>query len=158
VNELPGTNEKINIKDFSIGYFGSSSKVSLESCHTKVLHYQVYKKLSQTSKKRKFDDSYNYPVKVVVVNPKKIERAVEVSGGRVRGSCGAAYFAKNGKLFAFHVESLDDGDDVSLSNSITGRSHHSHSVGLVLCRLPKFLAWYNEHFHERLSFDSISNG
>jgi hypothetical protein len=140
-NELPTSGVKIGIKDFPVGLVivGSETKVILDSFHTKVSNYQVFSG-SVVSKKRKFGVAKTKPATVV-------ERAVLVVGGRVRGSCGAAYFGINGKVLAFHNESVDDGrEEVSLSNSYNSdRSHTSYSIGLVLCRLPKFKAWYNDN-------------
>ena len=64
--------------------------------------------------------------------------AVKVEGGRTTGSCGGLYFTRSGKVFAFHERSFNDiMDDGSI------QSHHSKSVGYVLCRLPNFMKWYN---------------
>ena len=62
---------------------------------------------------------------------------------RICASCGAAYFNVSGKVVAFHIESIDDGEEISSYNS--DRSHPSFSVGLVLCRLPNFRNWYNHN-------------
>ena len=139
-HELPAAGIKIGIKDFPVGLIsvGSVTKVTLDSFHTKVSKYQVFSD-SAVPKKRKYS----------VVNSKPapaVEQAIQVIGGRVTGSCGAAYFHVNGKVIAFHQESVDDGrEEVSTSNSRTSnRSHKSYSIGLVLCRLPKLCAWYNE--------------
>lgn len=140
-HELPASGVKIGIKDFPVGLVsvGSVTKVTLESSHTKVSNYQVFSD-SPVTKKRKFA--------VTTTKPEaEVERAIQVVGGRVTGSCGAAYFGMNGKVVAFHKESVDDGrEEVSLSNSYTSDcSHTSYSVGLVLCRLPIFKAWYNDN-------------
>eukprot|EP01039_Chlorochromonas_danica_P010831 gene10831-12041_t len=140
-HELPASGVKIGIKDFPVGLVsvGSVTKVTLDSFHTKVSNYQVFSD-SAVTKKRKFAVTKTKPATAV-------ERAIQVVGGRVTGSCGAAYFGMNGKVVAFHKESVDDGrEEVSLSNSYTSdRSHTSYSIGLVLCRLPKFKAWYNDN-------------
>ena len=86
--------------------------------------------------------------KFVVVKTKPataVERAIQVVGDRVTGSCGAAHFHANGKAVAFDMESVDDGrEEVSVSNSYNSdRSHTSYSIGLVLCRLAKFKDWYD---------------
>jgi hypothetical protein len=144
--ELPASGVRISIKDFPVGLVtvGSVTKVTLDSFHTKVSNYQVFAD-SVVSKKRKFGVAKIKP-------PPVVERAIQVVGGRVTGSCGAAYFGINGKVVAFHKESVDDGrEEVSVSNSYTSdRSHTSYSVGLVLCRLPKFRAWYNQNFGDTL--------
>lgn len=142
-NELPVKNDKIGIRDFPIGLVSSfsSNKLTMQSFHTKVSQYEQYVPVNASSKKRKRNSGRVVDIKP----PKAIERAIQVVGGRVKGSCGAAYFSTNNKVVAFHEESLDDGSDsVSVSNSYTSdRSHTSYSVGLVLCRLPTFKQWYN---------------
>lgn len=139
--ELPEKNVKIGVRDFPVGLLTvgeSSTKISLQSFHTKVSHYEMFiESPALVGKKRKF---------AVVKNraPATDERAIQVVGGRVKGSCGAAYFSESGKVVGFHVQSIDDGDEASVSNTYTSdRSHTSFSVGLVLCRLPKFRIWYN---------------
>lgn len=140
-HELPVSGVRIGIKDFPVGLVsvGSVTKVTLDSFHTKVSNYQVFSD-SAVSKKRKFAVTKTKPAT-------SVERAIQVVGGRVTGSCGAAYFGVNGKVVAFHKEIVDDGrEEVSVSNSYTSdRSHTSYSVGLVLCRLPKFKVWYNDN-------------
>ena len=55
----------------------------------------------------------------------------------------------NNKVVAFHVnlKRLDDGaDEVSISSLYTSdQNRTSYSRGLVICRLPKFKAWYNQN-------------
>lgn len=139
--ELPQKGVRIGIKDFPVGLLtvGSISKITVDSFHTKVCHYEANPGSAGTLKKRKFG-----------VAPAKFrrdidERYVLVRGGRVKGSCGAAYFCHSGKVFAFHNSSVDDGqEEVSVTNSyLSDRSHNSYSCGLVLCRLPVFKAWYD---------------
>ena len=142
-NELPTQNERIGIRDFPVGLMTSmfSEKITLQSFHSKVAQYEVFKPMDHHSRKRKFTGA-----RVVAKKPARAsERGLLVRGGRVKGSCGAAYFAPNGKVAAFHVESVDDGSDcVSESNSYTSdRSHESYSRSLVLCRLLKFKQWYD---------------
>ena len=136
-HELPAKGIKIGIKDFPVGLLtvGSVTKVDLDSFHTKVYNYQVLSH-SAVSRKRKYAVVKTKPEAVV-------ERAIQVVGGRVTGSCGAAYFHANGKVIAFHEESVDDGrEEVSVSNSYNSdRRHTSYSIGLVLCRLAKFKDW-----------------
>jgi hypothetical protein len=140
--ELPKKGMKIGIKDFPVGLItvGSITKITLDSFHTKVCHYETVVGPPTASKKRKIGSVTSSKRPQIVE-----ERAVQVVGGRVKGSCGAAYFCPNGKVFAFHNASVDDGQDVvSITNSYTSdRSHNSHSIGLVLCRLPIFKAWYD---------------
>lgn len=143
-DQLPVKNDKIGIRDYPVGLLTplSSDKITMQSFHTKVAQYEAFVPINASSKKRKFTSG-----RVVDARPARpLERALQVVGGRVKGSCGAAYFAPNGKIVAFHVESLDDGSDsVSASNSYTSdRSHTSYSRGLLLCRLPKFVLWYND--------------
>lgn len=140
-HELPVKGIKIGIKDFPVGLVtvGSVTKIDLDSFHTKVSNYQVFSD-SAVSRKRKFNVVETKPATAV-------ERAIQVVGGRVTGSCGAAYFHANGKVVAFHKESVDDSrEEVSTTNSYhSDRSHTSYSVGLVLCRLPKFKDWYDNN-------------
>ena len=146
-HELPVCGGIVGIKDFPVGWLlvDSVTKVTLESTRSKVSNYQVFSG-SVVSKKRKFGVTETKP-------ETEVERAVQVAGGRVRGSCGAAYFAVNDKVFAFHIESIDDGrEDANTNNSFTSdRSHVSCSIGLVLCRLPKFKAWYNDTFRTTIA-------
>eukprot|EP01038_Epipyxis_sp_PR26KG_P013136 gene13136-17603_t len=135
-HELPAGRVKIGIKDFPVGLAEFVTKVTLDSFHTKISNYQVFSD-SVVTKKRKFAVTKTKPATAV-------ERAIQVVGGRVTGSCGAAYFGVNGKVVAFHKE--NGREEVSLSNSYSSdRSHTSYSVGLVLCRLSKFKAWYNDN-------------
>lgn len=145
--ELPVKNDTradlIGVRDFPVGLLTalSSDKLTVQSFHTKVAQYEVFTPVTASTKKRTFKGG-----RVVQSRPpKSVERALQVVGGRVKGRCGAAYFAGNGKVVAFHVESLDDGSDsISESNTYTSdRSHTSFSRGLVLCRLEKFRVWYN---------------
>jgi hypothetical protein len=142
--------DRIGIKDFPVGLnvVGSVCKVSLDSFHTKICHYEVYLD-SNVGKKRKFAVVKSRPQTLIS------ERAVQVVGARVKGSCGAPYFNCNGKVIAFHVESVDDGEDASATNSYNSDwSHTSHSIGLVLCRLPKFMAWYENNAPDKALFTS----
>jgi hypothetical protein len=149
-DELPAKNDRIGIRDFPVGiamFCDSTKTITIGSSHTKVYQYEVFTPISTVasskSKKRK---RTNNVVDSRPQIPDDQKRALTVVGGRVKGSCGAAYFEPNNKVVAFHVESLDDGSDVvSISNSYTSdRSHTSYSRGLVICRLPKFKAWYNQ--------------
>ena len=146
-NELPIKNGSkgdlplIWSRDFPLGLDSSmsSTKVSLQSAHTNVVQYEEFASISTRNKKRKY-------VPVIKCRPvTQLERILLVQGGKVNGRCGAVYFARNGKVVAFHVNSIDDGtNDVTKSNSITSfRSHYPFSRGLVLCRLSKFMKWYN---------------
>jgi hypothetical protein len=145
-HELPVKNNKIGERDFPVGLVTSfsSRKLNIQSFHTKVYQYDIFKQINTSTKRRKGNSG-----RVVDEKPiRPTERALLVVGGRVKGSCGAAYFAQNNKVVAFHVESLGDGawgeDIVSESNSYASdRSHTSFHRGLVLCRLPKFIAWYS---------------
>lgn len=139
-NELPLKNDCIGIHDFPVGLFtsGTANAIVQQSFRTKVSTYELVKASKSKIPKKK---------RVVKKRPKKRLhsefRAIQVVGGRVKGSCGAAYIASNGKVVAFHVESLDDGDSVSIANSYSSeRSHTSFSRGLVLCRIPSFMNWY----------------
>lgn len=135
--ELPVKNARIGIRDFNIGVFTVqiAATISMQSFHTKVSHYDYLPEKNKKRKYKVFDDEVPLP----------INKTIHVVGGRVGGSCGSPYFAPNGKVVGFHIESVDDGrDTVSVSNSYTSdRSHTSFSVGLVLCRLTKFKEWYD---------------
>jgi hypothetical protein len=151
-NELPAKNDMIGIRDFPIGlavFFDSTKTITVESFRSKVLQYEIFKPISTVAPSK--NKSYKRKRNVVYFRPPipdDQKRALTVVGGRVKGSCGAGYFEpNNNKVVAFHVESLDDGvDEVSISNSYNSdRSHTSYSRGLVICRLPKFKAWYNQN-------------
>jgi hypothetical protein len=77
--------------------------------------------------------------------PPEEECMVNVRGKRVLGSCGAPYFAENGKVFAFHVGSINNADTEDMKTS-TGHSHTSYSEGRVLARLKSFTAKYPHLF------------
>jgi hypothetical protein len=114
----------------------SSSKVSLQSTHTKVSQYEAIMKDNGKKMKKAIGE-----FKVVKSLPIQVEPVIQVVGGRVKGCCGGAYFNSSGKVVAFHKESLDDSDETSATSS-----HTSYSAGYVLCRLPKFKGWYNRRF------------
>lgn len=155
-NELPSKNVRIGIRDFPIGLLiaNSSTKITIESCHTKVSHYEEFQKTSSqppTKKAKLILPVVDYPT-----IPSSDERIIQVIGGRVKGSCGAGYFAPNNKIVAFHYESVDHGEELSITNSYTSdRSHTSYSHGLVLCRLPKFKVWYNKEIADALGIAAI---
>jgi hypothetical protein len=123
----------------------SVTKAYLDSFHSKVFNYQVFSN-SAVSRKRKFNVVKTKPVTAV-------EGALLVVGGRIPGSCGAAYLHVNGKVVAFQKESVDDGrEEVSVSNSYhSDRSHTSCSTGLGLCRLPRFKDWYDNSISRTVS-------
>ena len=89
-DELPAGGVKIGIKDFPVGLAKFVTKVTLDSFHTKISNYQVFSD-SVVTKKRKFAVTKTKPATAA-------ERAIQVVGGRVTGSCGAAYFGVNGKV------------------------------------------------------------
>lgn len=150
-NELPAKNDRIGIRDFPVGLamlLDSTKEISVESFGSKVYQYEVFVPISTVAPSK--SKSRKRKRNVVVFRspiPDYQKRALTVVGGRVKGSCGAGYFEANNKVVAFHVESVDDGsEEVSVSNSYTSdRSHTSYSRGLVICRLPKFKAWYNQN-------------
>ncbi len=143
-DELPikigSKGDRIWIRDFHSSL--SSDTITLQSIRSKVAQYEAFTSMTTRRDKRKFQHIEVHKF----LRAKPLKRALLVVGGRVKGSCGAAYFASNGKVVAFHVESLDDDtDDVSESNSYSSdSSHYSFSRGLVLCRLPKFMNWYED--------------
>mmetsp|Transcript_31196 Transcript_31196/g.40132 ORF Transcript_31196/g.40132 Transcript_31196/m.40132 type:complete len:240 (-) Transcript_31196:147-866(-) len=135
-SELPNKSDKVGVRDYPIGLnmSQSSSKISLQSTHTKVSQYEAIMK--DNRKKMKTLGVF----KVLKSLPTQVEPVIQVVGGRVKGCCGGAYFCSSGKVVAFHRESLDDADETSAS------SHTSYSTGYVLCRLPRFKLWYNQRF------------
>jgi hypothetical protein len=66
--------------------------------------------------------------------------AIIVSSGLPIGSCGAPYLNSARKVVAQHIESCDDSEQGS-----NERSYNAWSRGYVLCRLPKFMKWYEEN-------------
>ena len=123
VHELPKKGIRIGIKDFPAGLvtIESVTEADLDSFHSKVFNYQVFSN-SAVSRKRKFNVVKTKPVTAV-------EGALLVVGGRIPGSCGAAYFHVNGKVVAFQKESVDDGfEEVNLSNSYLSDRSHNHIV------------------------------
>ena len=139
-NELPARRECIGIKDFPVGMLStaSSTKLTVASTNVKIQQYEPRK---QNNSRRKLtnkftvvaDDSYDATTADVV------EDVIVVSCGRVMGSCGAPYFAANGKVVAFHFESVDETPE---NSSVGSTSHISYSHGYVLCRLPQLYDWY----------------
>jgi hypothetical protein len=116
----------------------SGDEICLRSVRTKVSSYGILKDPTQTKKRKRVHKVHD------VAPSAPPEKSVLVDGGRVKGCCGAPYFSDNGSVFAFHTESIDDGEGVSETNSLTSdRSHTSFSSGIVLCRTSKFKEWYN---------------
>ena len=132
--DLPAERDEIGIRDFPVGLLTSSSttKLKVSSTHTKVCWYEP-----------RGDKKSDGPFKGIHIlaqgtkrKPIKPEAVVRVERGRVVGSCGAPYFWRD-LVFAFHFESVNDHDGSS------AHSHVSYSMGYVLCRLPKFMKFYN---------------
>lgn len=138
----PGTREPLGIKDYPVGFIDSSSTSKLEvmSVFAKFCYYE--ERLPENGRTRKGSVLFSVPVvkdadALAQMSP-AIEDVIMVDGGRATGSCGAPYFNLRGEVVAFHVESVNDGDEKSSSRD----SHVSYSHGYVLCRLPSFVSWY----------------
>jgi hypothetical protein len=144
--ELPGKHEVVTINDFPVGLIDSESTTVLEVNEqaARVVRYEFrFPAAKQSSSKKPKLQSTTFQVVpddafVPVSYPSDV---MVVSGGRIRGSCGAPYFASCGKVAAMHFESVNDDDGSSNVSS----SHVSYSHGYVLCRMPHFVAWYNAH-------------
>jgi hypothetical protein len=144
--ELPLERSVVGVKDFTSGMFevGSSTKLTVQSVSTKVCQYEP-----RASDCMDLSSVMHIPVirhgEVAPPQVARTEDTIMVSGGRVYGSCGAPYFAENGKVVAFHVRSLDDSPEhlgPSTRSQSSNRSHVSYSHGYVFCRLPDFVAWH----------------
>jgi hypothetical protein len=138
-DELPPENSDIAIKHFPVGLIDSSSVAHLRvvSARERLICFspRLSSNVSSAAKKRKLIE----PLKFTITdNPSEIIVQVAdvafASNGLSRGSCGAPYFVLNNKVFAFHVESVDDVD----VNSSSG-SHQSFCHGYVICRLPSLM-------------------
>jgi hypothetical protein len=144
--ELPGKYEDIIINSFPVGLIDSESTTVLEvnEQSVRVVRYEFrFPAAKQSSSKKPKLQSTTFPVVPddAFVPGSYPPDVMVVSGGRVRGSCGAPYFASCGKVAAMHYESVnyDDG-----SSSISS-SHVSYSHGYVLCRMPHFVDWLTVH-------------
>ena len=141
--ELPPENSKIAIKHFPVGLIDSSSVAHLRvvSSNEKLNFFSPRlssSAVSSAAKKQKLIGPLKFtitdnPSEIVV----KVADVAFVSNGLSRGSCGAPYFALNNKVFAFHVESVDDCADMN-AHSNSG-SHQSFCHGYVICRLPSLM-------------------
>ena len=133
--KLPNKNASIKILDFPSGLLtsSSSSKVIVD---THVCTLWLYERPLN-------DETLSTVYKIVDVpahNNVSANSVVLVRGGRPSGSCGAPYFTEGGQVFAFHVDSINDFDEM-----MSNHSHASYSKGYVLCRLPEFLKWYESY-------------
>jgi len=135
-DELPLENSDIAIKHFPVGLIDSNSVAQLRviSMKEKVLYFTP--RLHPPSSKKQKVGQMKFTVTdnaAEIVQP--VADVAFVTNGLSRGSSGAPYFALNNKVFAFHIESLDD----AIENSTSG-SHQSYCHGYVLCRLPSFMS------------------
>ena len=137
-DELPKAREQVGIRDFQVGNFTSKSENKLDVCSSGPVKVAGYE--NRVSPPPSPESPHPKRVKVVQELPVLVEDAVKVEGGRTIGSCGGPYFTRSGKVFAFHERSFNDTMDDDL---MSVQSHHSISVGYVLCRLPNFMKWYN---------------
>jgi hypothetical protein len=146
--ELPPERQAIGVKDFAVGLYevGSSTKLQVGSTSCKVVHYEP-----RESPNRDNRSGFHVPLLpdgIPISRQDRSEDTIMINGGRVYGSCGAPYFAENGKVVAFHVRSLDDAPEPSSHSTrshTSSRSHVSFSQGYVLCRLNDFVNWYRAH-------------
>ena len=149
-NELPEKRGIIGIRDYEVGMFSTDSRTKLEDASSGVIKVAGYEnRVTPPSSPGHLAKK----VKVVENYEPQIEDSIVVEGGRVSGSCGAPYFATNGKVVAFHVRSINDASNDSVSQD----SHLSKSVGLVLCRLPVFWAWYESNVVPSQNSSNSSN-
>ncbi len=129
-----GQSRVVGVRDFPAGLIDSCHHLTVGSMKAKIWNYSA-PFASQPTKKLRLEDQF----------PLENECMVNVRGGRVLGSCGAPYFADNGKVFAFHVGSMNDADSEDAMTS-TGHSHASYSEGRVLVRLKSFTSTYSYLF------------
>jgi hypothetical protein len=128
-----GQSVVVGIRDFPAGLISSFSRLTVASTQGKIWNYSS-KVTPQTGvKKLRLADQF----------PPSEQNMINVCGGRVAGSCGAPYFASNGKVIAFHVASVNDADSADAKSS-NGHSHTSYSEGHVLARLAVFTS---KHAH-----------
>ena len=117
----------------------SAAKLSVLSVLAKVSMYEC--RLQPRPASMTGDTSFSVPVvKSALRTIDTDEVVIMVSGGRVKGSCGAPYFNLRGEVVAFHFESVDDSESETSAHS----NHVSYSHGYVLCRLARFMSFYNE--------------
>ena len=141
-DELPPDNSEIAVKHFPVGLIDTSSVALLQVVSTTQRLYFYSPRLPPPTPppptKRQKPSSITFTITDNASEIVKLTADVAfVSYGLSRGSCGAPYFAGSNKVFAFHVESVDDVME-SKSNSSSG-SHQSYCNGYVLCRLPSFM-------------------
>lgn len=123
---LPLKNDRIKIYDFPLISFTDACILNEPLCSTtKVSTYELWKDPKRTKPKKKRVVKKRPPPR-----PQSDYRAIQVVGEPVVSGCGAIYIASNGKVVAFHVQTLDDGIFPSISR------------GLVVCRIPSFMNWY----------------
>lgn len=125
---------RVGIRDFPSGVFESSSHVKVGSWHGKVWTYSA-----------PHDSNPIKKLRLVPQFASKVRSVVYVRGGRTLGSCGAPYFTDCGKVFAFHVGSINDADTEDMKTS-SGHSYTSYSEGRVLARLKSFTDKYSHLF------------
>jgi hypothetical protein len=146
--ELPQENSDISIKHFPVGLISSSSVAELRvvSANEKIIFFAqllLCAPVLSTKKKSKIEDNMKFSV---TKNPTDIVTLIKdiafVTNGLSKGSCGAPYFSINNKVFAFHVESVDDAVNDNLKSKSSATSHQSYCNGYVLCRLDSFMKAY----------------
>lgn len=136
--ELPASDDDVvGVRDFPVGLLDSLNHLKVGRMSAKLWTYSTpFEPSNPPSKKLCLVDEFPSGL---------VECMVNVRGGRVLGSCGAPYFAENGKVFAFHVGSINDADHEDMKSS-SGHSHASYSEGRVLVRLRSFTAKFSHLF------------
>lgn len=132
--DVAGQSRIVGVRDFPAGLIDSSGHLTVGSMNGKIWNYSA-PFAPHPTKRLRLEDQF----------PSENECMVNVRGGRVLGSCGAPYFAENGKVFAFHTGSINDADSEDAMTS-RGHSHTSYSEGRVLARLRSFTAKYAHLF------------
>jgi len=130
-HDVAGQSRVVRVRDFPTGLIDSRGHLTVGSMYAKIWNYSA-PFVSHPSKKLRLEDQF----------PSENECMVNVRVGRVLGSCGAPYFAQNGKVFAFHVGSINDKN----AKTFTGHSYESYSAGRVLARLKSFTDRYPHLF------------
>lgn len=136
--DLPTVGAVIGIRDYPIGLISVFSIQNVQEESSKCECYSYSSKIIENVRELGFHFEFVHELPPTTNEPRHV---LTVTKGRVRGSCGAPYFCADGKVAAFHVASVDDGEEGS-----TDRSHVSYSQGYVLCRLPLFTEWYRITF------------
>jgi hypothetical protein len=133
--DAPAVEKDIGIRDFPSGLIDSMARVTIGSMTGKLYNYCAHSDHIVSINALQAAHSF----------PQAQRSMLNIRGGRELGSCGAPYFAANGKVVAFHVGSVNDSDTADTS-SASGHSHASYSRGHVLCRLTNFTQEYPHLF------------